>query len=117
MSENDSGDPYPVIPGTDGYRVFSFLVRNRGNQFSLAEIASVIDSSETETANAIEILAEDQLIERSQDTYFVDSERGQYLQRRLESVDTAKRLHNTTPDDDVYAREDWERELSSLDFR
>ncbi|QLH82102.1 MarR family transcriptional regulator [Halosimplex pelagicum] len=117
MAENDSSHPYPVLPGTDEYKVLSFLVRNRGDRFSLAEIASAIDSSETEATSTIEILAEDQLIERSQDTYFVDSECGQYLQRRLESVDTAKRLHDTTPDDDMYAREDWERELSSLDSR
>lgn len=60
----------------------------------------MIDSSETETINTTEILAEDQLIEGPRDTYFVDSERGQYLQRRLESADTAKCLHNTTSDDD-----------------
>lgn len=115
MTESERSDPYPVTPGTNEYRVLSFLVQNRGDRFSSAEIASVIDSSETVTTNTIESLAEDQLIEGSQGTYFVDSERGQYLQHRLESVDAAKRLHDTAPNDDRYSKEGWESELGSLD--
>ena len=115
MTENERSDSYPVIPETNEYSILSFLVRDCGDRFSSDEIMSAVDNNETVTTDTIESLAKNQSIEWSEDTYFVESERGQYLRHRVESIEAAKHPHDTAPNDDVYSREDWESELGSLD--
>ena len=58
-------------------------------------------------------LLEKDLVEHDQGDYYVDSDRAEDIKFRLEWVDAAKRLHETAPDDDMYAVTDWVEELNS----
>lgn len=113
MSDSKNPDLFPVIPGIDEYEVLSFLVRNREDEFSPSEIAVHIGTNKASASTTLTRLFEKGLIECSQGVYYVDLDRAEYLQNRLESVDAAEHLHNTTPDDDIYSTSDWEEELDS----
>lgn len=113
MGESKDDDPFLVLPGTDEYEALSFLIRNRGEKFMPSEIAARTDISESNTPQTIERLFERDLVESSQGDYYVDIAQAEYLQQRLKSVDAAEQLHNTTPNDDIYAMTDWECQLNS----
>ncbi|MDL0133712.1 MarR family transcriptional regulator [Halobacterium salinarum] len=113
MDDSRDDTPYVVIPDTDEYYALGFLVPNRGEQFTPSEIAASTDMSEADAADTMTTLFEDDLVERSQGTYYVPVDRAEELQRRLESVDAAAKVHENAPDD-AYAVEDWEDEIDSL---
>lgn len=69
--------------------------------------------SEADAADTMTTLSEDDLVERSQGAYSVPVDLGEDLQRRLESVDAAAKLHDNAPDD-AYAVEVWEEKVDSL---
>ncbi|GAA0277797.1 hypothetical protein GCM10009000_111410 [Halobacterium noricense] len=46
---------------------------------------------------------------------FTLAERGRQLQKRLEGLDGAVQLFESTPIDDAYADTDWETRLPSID--
>ncbi|MCD2204007.1 MarR family transcriptional regulator [Halobacterium sp. KA-6] len=102
-----------VIPDTDEYYALGFLVRNRGERFTPPEIAASTDMSEADAADTMTTLSEDDLVERSQGAYYVPVDLGEDLQRQLESVDAAAKLHDNAPDD-AYAVEVWEEKVDSL---
>jgi len=114
MDDFRNQDPFPVLPETDEYEAISFLVRNQGMRFTPSEIASHADVSETITSETLHSLLEKNLVEHDQGGYYVNSDRAEDIKSRLESVDAADRLHETTPDNDVYAVTDWEEELNSF---
>lgn len=113
MEEHRNDGPFLVKPETDEYETISFLVRNRKSSFNPSEIASTLNVTEQETSRALSHLFDQGLVDRSQESYYVGSEKAKHLQRRLKSVDSAERLHNTTPDDDAYAEGEWEDDLAS----
>ncbi|CAP15260.1 HTH domain protein (plasmid) [Halobacterium salinarum R1] len=113
MDDPRDDTPYVVIPDTDEYYALGFLVPNRGEQFTPSEIAASTDMSEADAADTMTTLFEDDLVERSQGTYYVPVDRAEELQRRLESVDAAAKVHENAPDD-AYAVEGWEEEVDSL---
>jgi DNA-binding IclR family transcriptional regulator len=113
MDDSRNHEPFPVLPGTDEYEVLSFLVRNRGERFTSSEIAVHADVTEASAPETLHNLLEKNLVEYDQKSYYVDSERAEDIKSRLESVDAAERLHEITPDDDIYAVTDWEEELNS----
>lgn len=113
MEEPGDNNSFLVKPGTDEYEVTSFLVRNRKNSFTPPEIASSLNIDEDRASKVLSHLFEQKLVNRSQESYYVGSENAKHLQRRLKSVDSAERLHNTTPDDDAYAEGEWEDDLAS----
>ncbi|MCF2165375.1 MarR family transcriptional regulator [Halobacterium salinarum] len=113
MGGPNDENPYLVLPGTPEYDALAFLVRNRGEQFTLPEIAASTDMSEADAADTMTNLFEDDLVERSQGAYYVPVERAEDLQRRLESVDAAAKLHENAPDD-AYAVDGWEEQVDSL---
>ncbi|WP_080509899.1 helix-turn-helix domain-containing protein [Halorubrum saccharovorum] len=113
MDNSRNYEPFPVLPETDEYDVLGFLVRNRGNRFTPSEIARHADVNEASAIEALHELLEKDLVEHDQGDYHVDSDRAEDVKFRLESVDAAKRLHETAPDDDMYAVTDWEEELNS----
>jgi len=103
-----------VLPETDEYEALSFLVRNRGERFTPSEIAFHAEISEASAPETLHGLLEKSLVEHDQGGYYVNSDRAEDIKSRLESVDAADRLHETTPDNDVYAVTDWEEELNSF---
>lgn len=114
MGDSNDENPYLVVPGTDEYDVLSFLVQNPGAQFTPPEIAADTELSEVAAADALTTLSEDDLVQQSQDAYYIPVDRGDEFRRRLESVDAAAQLHDGAPDDDAYAVEDWEAQGDSL---
>lgn len=113
MDNSRNHEPFPVLPETGEYYVLGFLVRNRGDRFTSSEIAGHADINEASAIEAIHELLEKDLVEHDQGDYHVDPDRTEDVKFRLESVDVAKRLHETAPDDDMYAVTDWKEELNS----
>ena len=113
VDELRSRDSFPVTPGTNEYDALSFLVRNRDYGFTPAEIADRTDVAETSASKTMARLFEKGLVERIQGVYFVDPDRAADLQRRLESIDAAARLHESATDD-AYAEPGWEDKVPSL---
>lgn len=107
------GEPLPVKPGTYEYRALSFLVSNRHYGFTPIEIAARTTISEESASKTLARLFEKGIVERSQGVYFVDPERADALQGRLDSLDAATRLHSIAPDD-AYAEPGWEDELPRI---
>ncbi len=110
MDDSRNHEPFPVLPETNEYEVLSFLVRNRGERFTSTEIAVHTDVTEANAPETLHNLLGKNLVEYDQEDYYVDSERTEDIKSRLESVDAAERLHETTPDNDVYAVTDWEEQ-------
>jgi Mn-dependent DtxR family transcriptional regulator len=110
MDDFRDHEPFPVIPETDEYEALSFLVRNRGERFTPSEIALHANVSEASAPETLHDLLEKNLVEHDQGGYYVSSDRAEDIKSRLESVDAAERLHETTPDNDVYAVIDWEEQ-------
>lgn len=113
MDNSRDRETFPVLPKTDEYEALSFLVRNRGERFTPSEIAVHADVTEASAPETLHDLLEKNLVEYDQEDYYVDSERAEDIKSRLESVDAAERLHETAPDDDIYATTDWEEDLNS----
>lgn len=115
IDELRNNDPFPVKPDTNEYEALSFLVSNREYGFTPTEIADRTPISEASVSKTMTRLFEKGLVERSQGVYYVDPDRADDLTQRLDSIDAAARLHETAPDDDVYAESGWEDHVSSID--
>lgn len=115
VDELQDSEPFPIKPDTNEYAALSFLVSNRDYGFTPTEIADRTDVSEASASKTMTRLFEKGLVERSQGVYYVDPDRADDLQRRLDSIDAAARLHETAPDDDVYTDPGWEDELPSIE--
>ena len=113
VEELRSSTPFPVTPGTNEYDALSFLVRNRDYGFTPTEIATRTDVAVTSASKTMTRLFDKGLVERVQGVYFVDPDRGDDLQRRLESIDAAERLHESAPED-AYAEPGWEDQVPSI---
>lgn len=109
-----NSDSFPVKPGTNEYNALSFLVANREFGFTPAEIAERTAISDGSASKTMARLFEKGLVERAQGTYYVEPERADELQRRLDSLDATERLFETAPDD-AYAEPGWEDEVPSID--
>lgn len=107
--------PFPIKPETNEYYVLSFLIRNRGSEFSAAEIKNGAEIDKTDTSKTIDRLLERGLIESSDGVYYVDPDRADWLKQQLKSLDSAVQLFESTPTDDAYAEEGWEDTLPSID--
>ena len=108
-----SREPFPVTPGTHEYDALSFLVRNRDYGFTPTEISDRTDVAERSASKTLARLFDKGLVDRVQGVYFVDPDRAADLQRRLESIDAAARLHESAPDD-AGAEPGWESQVPSL---
>lgn len=115
VDELRDGEPFPVKPETNEYKALSFLVGHREYGFTPKEIADRTTVSEASVSKTMARLFEKGLVERTRGMYYVDPDRAEDLKRRLDSIDAAARLHEITPDDDVYAETGWEEEVSSID--
>ena len=111
--ESSDHTHFPVVPETDEYTALSFLVRYSGERFTSCEIVEQAGVSEGNMSETMENLIEHQLVCRSEDTYYVDSERATELKHRLESIDAVVQLFENAPDDD-YSEEGWEDRLESI---
>lgn len=109
-----NSDSFPVKPGTNEYHALSFLVANREFGFTPTEIAERTTISRSSASKTMTRLFDKGLVERSQGTYYVEPERADELQHRLESLDATARLFETAPDD-AYAEPGWEEEVPSID--
>jgi hypothetical protein len=108
MGELSDSSPFLVRPDSDEYTVLSFLVRNSGERFTPAEIATHTSIGEARTSETMAGLCERELVRCSQKSYYVTPDDAPELRRRLKSIDAGVRLHDGTPDDDAYSVEDWE---------
>jgi DNA-binding MarR family transcriptional regulator len=109
-----NSDSFPVKPGTNEYHALSFLVANREFGFTPAEIAERTTISEASASKTMTRLFDKGLVERAQGTYYVEPERADELQRRLDSLDAAARMFERAPDD-AYAEPGWEADVPSID--
>ena len=107
-------EPFPVSPETNEYAALRFLVANHDYGFSPSEIAAETKITESSASKTMSRLHEKGLVSRSQGAYYIDPERVESLQRRLESLDAAVELFDDAPDD-AYANAGWEDELPELD--
>lgn len=99
VDDLQADDPLPVKPETNEFEALDFLVGNRGYGFTPSEVAERTSVRETSATKTMARLYDKGLVERTDGAYFVDPERAKDLQRRLESIDNAVRLHDTDPDD------------------
>lgn len=110
-----SDDPFLVKPDTNEHEALSFLVTHREYGFTPSEIADHTDINNSSASKTMVRLFEKGLVERSDGAYYVAPDRVDTLTRRLESLDSAIQLFESTPTDDVYAEEGWEDKLPSID--
>lgn len=110
-----SDDPFPVKPDTNEYEALSFLVAHREYGFTPSEIAAHTDINESSASKTMARLFEKGLVERTEGAYYADPDRVDTLKQRLKSLDSANRLFEAVPNDDVYAQDEWEDELASID--
>ncbi|ELZ06191.1 hypothetical protein C482_00175 [Natrialba chahannaoensis JCM 10990] len=114
VDELTNDEPFPVKPDTNEYEALRFLVANRKYGFTPLEVADHTNISKSSASKTMARLFEKDLVRRSNGAYYVEPERSEVLRQRLESLDAAVRLFDSTPDDDAYAKEGWEEELSSI---
>lgn len=107
--------PFPVKPQTDEYRVLSFLVQKWEYAFTPDEIVSETGIDKPVVLNILSHFLEKEMIEQTEDLYYLRSDQVDVLKRRLDSVDAAVRLFEAAPGDDAYAEEGWENSLPSID--
>lgn len=115
VDELTDDDPFPVTPDTNEYEALDFLVRHHEYGFRPHEIAERIEINESSVAKTMRRLDEKDLVERSDEIYYVDPVRVDAIKARLKSFDTVARLFERTPDDDAYAEEGWEQKVPTID--
>jgi len=115
VDELRDGEPFPIKPDTNEHEALSFLLSNREYGFTPTEIADRTTISEASASKTMTRLFDKGLVARSQGVYYADPDRADDLKRRLDSLDAAVRLHETTPDDDAYTEPGWEENVSSID--
>lgn len=109
-----SSDTFPVKSGTNEHHALGFLVANREFGFTPAEIAERTTISEASASKTMTRLFDKGLVERAQGSYYVEPERVDELQRRLDSFDAAARLFESALAD-PYAEPGWEAEVPGID--
>jgi len=110
-----NGEPFPVKPDTNEYDALRFLVANREYGFTPSEIADQTEVSDSSIAKTMTRLFEKDLVERSDGVYYVPPEDADEIKQRLESLDSAVQLFESTPDDDAYSEDGWEDDMPSLE--
>ncbi|MDL0127610.1 MarR family transcriptional regulator [Halobacterium salinarum] len=115
VDELTDDESFPVTPDTNEYEALDFLVRHHEYGFSPREIAARTDINESSVAKTMRHLDEKDLVERSDEIYYVDPVRVETLTARLKSVDAVVRLFEATPDDDAYAEAGWEEQVPPID--
>lgn len=110
-----NGEPFPVKPDTNEYDALRFLVANREYGFTPSEIADKTGVSNSSIAKTMTRLFEKDLVKRSDGVYYVPPEDADEIKQRLESLDSAVQLFESTPDDDAYGEEGWEDDMPSLE--
>jgi len=108
-------DPFPVKPNSKEYEALSLLVAHYEYGFPLHDIANRIALSKASTSKAMTRLLENDLVERTENFYYIDPRRINELAQRLKSIDSVVQFFESTPNDDIYAKEGWEQELSKID--
>jgi len=108
-------EPFPVTPDTNEYEALDFLVRHHEYGFPPREIAERTDINESSVAKTVRRLDENDLVERSDEIYYVDPVRVDTIKARLKSIDAVVRLFERAPDDDAYAEEGWEEQVPIID--
>ena len=108
-------EPFPVKPETNEYEALSFLVAHREYGFTPSEIAAHTEINESSASKTMARLFEKGLLERADGAYYAPPDRADKLKQRLKSLDSASQLFESVPNDDVYAEDGWEDELSSID--
>jgi Mn-dependent DtxR family transcriptional regulator len=114
VADLQDGEPFPVKPGTNEYEALSFLVRNHDYGFSPTEIAEQTEISTASASKTMARLFEKGLVTRTEGMYYVEPDRANDLQQRLQSLDAAVRLFETVPEDDAYAETRWEDDVPSI---
>jgi hypothetical protein len=109
-----NSDSFPVKPETNEYHALSFLVANREFGFTPVEVAARTTVSESSASKTMTRLFEKWLVERAQGSYYVEPDRAEELQRRLDSLDATARFFERAPDD-AYAKSGWKEEVPSID--
>ena len=115
VDELTADEPFPVKPESNEYKALSFLVTHYEYGFTPREIAARTALDKTTAVNALARLFENELINRADDVYYIEPHQVEELKHRLESLDSAVRLFEATPNDDSYAEEGWEQEVPSID--
>ena len=108
-------EPFPVKPETNEYEALSFLVAHREYGFPPSEIAAHTEINESSASKTMARLFEKGLVERADGAYYLPPDRVDELKQRLKSLDSASQLFESVPNDDIYAEDGWEDELSSID--
>ncbi|WP_323173194.1 helix-turn-helix domain-containing protein [Natrialba sp. PRR66] len=107
-------EPFPVKPDTNEYEALRFLVANQEYGFTPLEVSDQTNISKSSASKTMARLFKKDLAKRSNGAYYVEPEHVNKLQQRLESLDAAVQLFESTPDDDAYAEEGWEEDLPSI---
>jgi len=115
VDELTANELFPVKPESNQCKALSFLVTHHEYGFTPREIAARTALDKTTAVNALARLFENELINRADDVYYIEPHQVEELKHRLESLDSAVRLFEATPNDDSYAEEGWEQEVPSID--
>lgn len=99
-------------PTSTKHSIFSSGITNTGFP---REIADRTDINESSVAKTMRRLEENDVVERSDEIYYVDPVRIDTIRARLTSVDAVVRLFEATPDDDAYAEAGWEEQVPTID--
>ncbi|CDK40382.1 helix-turn-helix domain-containing protein [Halorubrum sp. AJ67] len=115
VDELTADEPFPVKPESNEYKALSFLVTHYEYGFTPREIVARTALDKTTASNVMARLFETGLVKRVDDVYHIEPRQVDELKYRLESLDSAVRLFEATPNDDSYAEEGWEQEVPSID--
>ncbi|SNR77938.1 hypothetical protein SAMN06266787_12715 [Halorubrum ezzemoulense] len=115
VDELTADEPFPVKPESNQCKALTFLVTHHEYGFTPREIAAQTALDKTTAVDALARLFENELINRADEVYYIEPRRVDELKHRLESLDSAVRLFEATPNDDSYAEEGWEQEVPSID--
>ncbi|ELZ32749.1 MarR family transcriptional regulator [Halorubrum tebenquichense] len=115
VDELTANELFPVKPESNQCKALSFLVTHHEYGFTPREIAARTALDKTTAVNALARLFENELINRADDVYYIEPHQVEEQKHRLESLDSAVRLFEATPNDDSYAEEGWEQEVPSID--
>jgi hypothetical protein len=108
-------EPFPVTPDTNEYEALDFPVRHHEYGLPPREIAERTDINESSVAKTMRRLDENDLVERSDEIYYVDPVRVDTIKARLKSIDAVVRLFERAPYDDAYDEEGWEEQVPIID--
>jgi len=106
-------EPFPIKPETTKYEVLRVLVTHPEEELTPTEIAAETDLSTARTAETLGQLSKAEIINQENGVYYIDSRQAERMKQRLESVDAAVKLFESTPND-AYPEAGWEKQVPSL---